>query len=364
MRVSYTAPRGEPPRLCYTNALVITVGVTCLAVALGMGQPEATPNSVRVSWAAPPSCPRQAVFEADIERLAGGALRVEPDGAGAVEVVISEQAGHYSLGLRLELGRQVQARTLSAPSCETLVRAAGLIAAVAVAPLAANEAVAAVETEPEVVASVVVEPIQAPATVTELEALRPVASDAIPPERIAEPRSRTPAPSRVLMSAHVGLGLGLVPNAALGIGGALGWQRGRFSLFAGAEHWFARTAPVDGGNVRVTASGGGLSGCWSPLAGAVEVPFCADVVVLALRGTGRGRGVVSRTPTEVWAGVGPRMGVRWWPWERVGVDAHASGRVALRRPGFHLARGSEEVVAFESPSLALAAVVGAIVRLP
>lgn len=349
--------------MCYTDALVSMIGAACLAGALLMGQPETTANSVRVSWAAPASCPRQAVFEADIERLAAGALSVELEGAGVVDVVISEQAGVYSLAMRLEVGGQVQARTLSAANCDTLVRAAGLIAAVAVAPLAANEAVST-EADADVEAPIVEEPVRAPVTVADVEVVSPVASDPGPPERIVEPRSRPSSPSRVLMSAHVGVGLGLVPSAALGIGGELGWQRGRFSLSLGGEHWFARTAPVDGGNVLVTVSGGGLSGCWSPLTGPVEVPLCTDVVVLALRGTGRGPGVVSRTPTEVWAGVGPRIGVRWWPWKRVGVDAHASGRLALRKPGFHLARGSETVVAFQSPSLALAAVVGAIVRLP
>ena len=171
-------------------------------------------------------------------------------------------------------------------------------------------------------------------------------------EPIRRPEQRA-AVSHFVVRAFAGLGLGLVPRAGFGLGGSIGWQRKRLTLLASGEHWFARTASVPGGGVSISASGGGVSACLSVLQGTVEIPVCGEAAVLAVRGIGEGRGVVPQPQTEAWIGVGPGAGLIWWPWERFGLSAHASGRVGARLPAFHLRRGDEAVdVLSQSPDCA------------
>jgi RNA polymerase sigma-70 factor (ECF subfamily) len=103
-----------------------------LAVAKGPG------NTFELHWEAPPNCPTQGDVRAEVQRLLGD---VETPATGKVDAAahVGITPGGFELRLTLQQNHEVRERTLQAPTCQELGRAAALVLALAVNPALQQE---------------------------------------------------------------------------------------------------------------------------------------------------------------------------------------------------------------------------------
>lgn len=350
-----------------------------LAVGLALA-PRAPPDPIalplRIDWSVPPDCPDVDQIRADVERLTQ--QPVAPVSAATHELRgrITNDADGYHLELALEFPGRVIQRQLDAESCQTLSRAAGLIVAVAIAPLRATRSISMSESPASATPSAPMPPI--PSLPAEsLPPSSPSSSDVDPLVRSRNssfsPRPAPDTPRRrlhhgVAFGVAAGAGLGWVPGLAGGVQGSAAWHFGANHLELLGAHWFARVAPVtafvpENTGVRISASGGGLRLCRSPSASPLQFPLCLGAHALALSGSGRGPGLDSTDVVDLWLGVGPAVGMVWRPVARFALRVQFDALLAARRPGFHLIRGSDRVEAFRSPPISLGIMLGPQVRL-
>jgi hypothetical protein len=110
------------------------IATACAAAALVVGLParaaRAGPGLLDVSYSAPDPCPSQAVLDAELARLLGPAL--DRGGPLSVRAVVAQaKDGRFRLELELAHDGTKSTRKLDSKSCDTLVRAAALVIALA-----------------------------------------------------------------------------------------------------------------------------------------------------------------------------------------------------------------------------------------
>ena len=332
----------------------------------GRDAPAPDAVAMRLEWSAPSRCPNAETVRTDVESLARRTIVVDPEATDVLRGQITADGTGHHLVLVVDMGGTVTRRELDAERCETLGRAAGLVAAVAVAPVSTAQSVLGTDIPPpSIPGPTTSSPLTATAT-DDPPARSSAARRGPGPATDADVRrTRQPLDHALTLGAAVGLSLGLVPRTAAGVQGAVGWQFGPGRLEAFGGHWFGRTAVVDAdAGVAVRGSGAGLRLCAAWSRGAVAVPVCVGALALALVATGRGPAVSAASVRALWLGVGPGVGVEWRLRPRLGVRGQLDLAVAARRPGFHLQQGAEARAAFRSPPLSLTLVVGPYFRLP
>lgn len=318
------------------------------------------PGEAWLRWDGPPQCPDAARGAEELRRFLGERVPEVP-----VRVQLRAGAGGYE-GTVAVGGAS---RTLQASDCETLGRAAALIVAVSVDPVAAaavvlaeREAEAAEldETEPLAVPELD-EPVQGGAT--------PLATERGTPERPAERsrtgRTRRPVASSAdalpraepaeIASSHAigvsgGIGRAIVPalTAAIRLGHA--FDRGAFRLRTDVTYAPPRVltyaaAPDVGGRFQSVAVG--VRACFAPGTARVTAPLCAGLEGAAVLGRGVGIGD-ARSPVGVWAGGLGSAGVVVRVHPRLALTADAELALGLRRPAFHV--GSRETLFRATPA--------------
>ncbi|MEM9461100.1 MAG: hypothetical protein AAGF11_43450 [Myxococcota bacterium] len=327
---------------------------------LGVAPPAevSSPTEVDLEWRAPAGCP-------DVERMKvmlAAALGSEGDSL-RVAVEVTGTAGEtFRAEVLLQGPWGDSARQLQSPTCETLADAVVLLAVVSVQQ-GESEVLVVPEPEPES------EPDPEPGgaaleATTDRVAVRedeggsaepaarmrvddakastddPSASGWVPSRAAdAEPSTEASSTWEGLTRLAIRAGGGILPrsdlSAALAVGLSRRWWRAEL-LGAG---WLPRDEPIAAdAAVRIHLVTGALRGCGQlrprPWLGVLP---CADLEVGAMRGQGRGAGlVVGRVSWQVWVSVAltPALAFRVHP--RVSVFASGSLVVPLRRPGFQL----------------------------
>ena len=304
-----------------------------------VGAPVArAPLTTAVVWSAPASCPVQATVEASIAELAG---RVPLTDEIRVQAQVEQRTDDWELRLTTTTGgtQTTREQVLHADSCESLADATALLVAVLMDPIATA---GTLSRRP----APLVRPRQ-PAPVARVER-RPA----------PEPAAAPPIKPKWALGVQLGVG-GEYQAVPRGTGGArFGFlvHRPGFELRIMGSYWLPRRTSSDGQPGAVVQLGtAGLSPCWVPTVGRIQLPVCAGLEAGGIRGDGievdRARG-----PTIAWlaATVGP--GIRWWVRPRVALVAGLEGYGALLRP--QLTLGDDSRVLHEPSTLGFRGLLG------
>lgn len=322
-----------------------------LRAALAAVAPEVPPppGEPRLEWVAPPQCPDETRGAEHLTRFLGGRELPAP---ARVELAPSP------MGLVATVTVDGATRTLHAVDCETLARAAALVVAVSLDPIATAAMVLEDDRgELERPASGSAQG-RAPAqlsTSSVATAREPSgAQGAAANETIAPPPARRRGWDRADMppradagfaggnrhwlAASGGIGLAIIPPLTGAV--RLGYAFERSLLRVQAEITYAAPRPVTyvaeptvGGRFQTVALG--ARACFAPAAGRVAVPLCGGVEGGPI--FGRGIGVSNmQSPVGAWVGglAGAAAVVRVHA--RLALVAGAELLVALSRPAFHV----------------------------
>lgn len=316
------------------------------AWTLGLAAPS-------VQWSAPESCPDEATAAATI------AAGLESESESALDVVtrVTESEDGYLAQVRVSSKDGETTRTLSSPSCATLVDAVALIAVAAQGdgPVQVQDPQSDAN-DPDPASGTIIDPAAAPVvdtlpakTETELTAAQDgEQSDARPLARSRpDPVVRPPRPAARPVSPHVRafgrLGWGVTPLVDGGGGLAVGlsWSRLRGEVFAeGLAPTVIIADPANAISIDVWAWSAGVRGCgivWASSHDRLALPLCAAASIGQMIGQGQGEALQgSSTHRDVWAAVraGPGVVVRLF--RGLSLVADIEALVPLRRPGFEV----------------------------
>lgn len=334
------------------SVMAITGLAFVLAHAFGFGEPAtAQPASVALEWTAPTGCADAATASEDLERLTGGAV-VVGESLDRLRATITTSAGGYTLALDIDVAGTREQRTLESIDCGTLARAATLMMAVAVAPVATTRVIDE-PPPPEI------EP--PPDVVTEPVAVVPARTI----EPAPRPRARARAKDRAVIGAWVGPSLGTNPRPTAIVGADLGWRRGAIGVQVSGWHAFALERSIESGiGVRASTTGGGARLVYAVPAGPVELPIGVGIELGELRGGGTGSRVQSKTTRSLWAAAVIGVGLAWPARGRFALGVRADTLIAVRAPGIHLDTAGDPRTVFVAPRVGLRALAGPIFRLP
>lgn len=322
--------------------------------------PGASDVAVDLHWRAPSDCSDRAQVSARLQAALGSKA-----GELTIRVQVEGEAEGYRAQVQLRGPAGDVLRSLSSPTCETLVDAVVLLAEVSVGEAEVPEPVP----EPEAVPSRSPEAVPAIASEGEPGAAdpevlptergdEPVEPEPVEPEPVPDPPPRSPSerssssPLRGVARLAARAGGGVMPqvdlSAALSVGVARRWWRVEF---VGAG-WLPREQPAaPDATVRIDLVSGELRGCGviSPR-GWLGVLPCVGLDAGAMRGRGQGSGLAEgRTSWQPWVAIAltPAATLRLHP--RVGLWVGGSLVVPLRRPGFSLQGQADE--AYRVPPL-------------
>jgi len=300
------------------------------------------PGALELSWEAPPECADRAELLGKIEPLAlaaSGQTAIVAEG----RIVTRDDGSGYMLNLAVDDGKRLDRLHLEHADCEALARAASLVVAVAMDPVAVASALEPVVAEPR--ETVIPPPPLEPWGGAEPEP-RPSPRTSAPPAGVVHAAARESI--GLALRPEVSVGTGILPGVAgAGLGLALVFtgpatQRrptgGRWRAEVGAAYWFPRTAEVEdtasGGDVWLAS--GVVRGCFVAGRSRVRFPLCGAVEVGALGASGFGPGLDVSSGADTWVGAPISGSVVWAATEVLGLYAGVGAVVALRRPGFHL----------------------------
>jgi hypothetical protein len=276
-------------------------------------------------WLAPPECPDAAELRAQIDAhgvtLDGVELRGEITGAASTG---------YRLALEVVHGEIRESRSIDARGCASLVRAAALVVALGVDPVALVERRAApIEPVPRP------EPVAAPPS-----RARPRLDAPLP----ASPRPSSRSPWQGWLSLGGGVERGALPGITGGVAAALVARRRGLRLELGGAWLGPRTAGIDVGAVRVQLGVVTVRGCPELVLPRASVPLCLGVELGAMRGDGRDA-PAARTVHALWVAPTASAGVRLGR-GAFGVLARAEVAVAAARPALELRDPGEPLAVF------------------
>jgi hypothetical protein len=258
--------------------------------------------SVRLTWHAPPACPKRTHLEQRIAQHLGRDLdqSVEKPALEISGIVSAppEHADPWLLELVITRGDTTGSRKLEADTCAELVDAAAFISAVAIDPTVATS-----EPEPE--------PRPEPKPQPEPE---PQPQPKPEPTRAEQPTAPQASGPRGALALSGGVGFGALPRIfpAVDLRGALLVKRARIEL--GLQHGFATQTPIIddvGGRFWVLVAT--VGGCFVPRVKRVEFPVCGGGRIGALRGVGIGDRVSPQAQSSVWGGADLQAGLNWVP---------------------------------------------------
>jgi hypothetical protein len=285
------------------SAFVVAMATSATATG------EPTREVVELRYEAPAACPQRDAFAiAVLDRAPGASLVTDPAPARRVFAIsiAGDATGTGYLGTLAVTGSAT--RSLSAPSCDEVVSALALIAALAIDP----EATAPPPPTPQ-----------------------PAVSIGDTPPRPPPP----PAPGRDgwQIVAIGGATVDVTPGA-MPIAGVEGRRSRRGLGHVGAGVLAGRDAEqLDVGTARFTWVVGRLSACWvwrQAASGAIESDLCG----YAIGGTLAARGediVGAQGATRAWFAAGADIGVRWSPIARTFVELRGGVTIPLVRDLFY-----------------------------
>ncbi len=283
--------------------LVVGVASVVVAAPRAMADPEAP---VRLTYAAPASCPDAATFEAAVRQRAPRATIT----ATAPRVfAIAITTGDAGFTGTLSTGDAGATRALAASRCDDLIAALALVTALAIDPSVALGA-------PDPPAPAPPPPAPPP----------PVPPPPVPPPA---PRPRWSGWGAATLAIAHGVAPDPLPTAGLearlarvGLGHvALGAAAGR------------QTVTTAAGRATFTWVIARASGCWTAIDRAIALDACGHAEVGALGA--RGLDIVrAREVTRTWLAVGAHAALRWSPGAWLFVEAQAGASLPIVRDRF------------------------------
>jgi hypothetical protein len=311
-----------------------------------------------VEWDAPTSCPDRTAFIDELTRL-GGPQALRSDGAAA-SVTLHERDDRFELALVIT-GAVTEHRELVGDDCRTLVRAAALIVAVALAPI--DTAIRIGDRTP---APMVKRPTQPPRAPDPPPSIPPTAAAARTPDTVQPPRAD--APRRALgfvASVTGGPAFGLTPGLSGALAGEIGLSVARLRVMLVGRHVFARRDGIATGvGVRAQTSGAGIHVLWAVHDRGIALELGGGLDAGATSGAGDGSAVIAKQVTAPWLAIVARAGAAWPPQGRVAITVRTEAAVSVLRPSIGLRddRGLREV--FSVAPVSLHVLAGALIRLP
>jgi hypothetical protein len=289
-------------------------------------------EAIDLDWSAPAGCPQADDVRAQIDlHLAReafsdtlGAVSVE----GSIEPSIESSGDGWILHVRTELPSGRVQRDVTAGDCRELGQAAGLIIAVMLDPLRANER-RRLDVEPA--------PAPAPAPVPEpapvLGPPTPTEASATDPDPPAPTMSRARRAFDLRAAGVLELGTFDTVRGGAWLGAGIVGRRFRVDL---ALHWLAprRLRPfAEAPDAGVTLQQGGATvrGCVIPTQGPLALAACLGVDAGFVRGRGIGL-TTAQTTAAPWVALDLGPELQWISRRRIGVWAATDAVVNFVRP--------------------------------
>jgi hypothetical protein len=285
----------------------------------GAETPEAA-APVRLSWTAPAECPDGATVLGWVDALA------PVEGTAEATGVIDRDGSEWVLALEI-VGEAKVSRTLRAPDCMVLGRAAAVVIAVSLDPVAVAQSTAVTTA----IAADVSEPIATEPIVAE-----PRASPITP--RVSPPRPIDRPALAVEYGASIGVGVEglLLPSVGPGFAIAPFVGTRRIHVEAAVQYWTPRTTESNGEvRARLQMVTAGIRACPLIERGRVRFPLCAGIDAGGVLARADGDELRNASPaTEPWAGVVLAPGVRVAVAPRVSLGVALEGVISLYMPRF------------------------------
>jgi hypothetical protein len=267
------------------RALFCTALAGALAsLALFAGSAHGQPLQATVDWRAPAACPSQDEFGASVRSYLGGP-DLEREAELELTIRVTKKGAKWRLNLRTTLPEADGERTLEATNCKDLLETAALIVALTIDPDAGAE--------PDLDSGPV----------------RQVSDDELPvtPEigggtSVVRPVARPPPfglPFFLGFRLSFGGDVGLLPNAAPGVSGALVGSSGRWRVELGVMYWAEQSQLVDGlpeAGGDLFFVGGSSQACFDVVQRTLRLATCAGLELGALHG--RGTGIADPEPRD------------------------------------------------------------------
>lgn len=295
--------------------------VAVAAVLSGAETPQAPP--VRLSWTAPAECP-------DGETVLGWVEALAPiEGTAEATGVIDRDGSDFVLALEIA-GEAKVSRTLRAPDCMVVGRAAAVVIAVSLDPIAVAQSTA-------VTTAIAQDVPEAPAIE---DAPIPEAPVRTVPPRVSAPRPIERPALAVEYGASIGVGVEglLLPSVGPGFAIAPFVGTRRIHVEAAVQYWTPRTtsgSTTMDVRARVQMVSAGVRACPLIERGRVRIPLCAGIDVGGVIARAEGGGVRSAGPAaDPWAGVVLAPGVRVAVAPRVSLGVALEGVISLYMPLF------------------------------
>jgi hypothetical protein len=293
---------------------------TAVALTLGALTPQEAraeaPHgaSLWAAWEAPPECPQEAAFVAQIESFLGTPLNARGDRQlEIVGRVRTEEARGFVVKLRVHASRRTQERELAHRDCSELTEAAALIVALAIDPQVVVQKPIPKPALPPATEAAVTPPSRETAVVRAepAAAIPRRAAPATAASSVATPPVAEPATLRYSLSALGLFGTGVLPDvgAGTGIHATLGPRR--FRMAAEGAYWLSRFRALEGragAGVELGTWSVALRGCGIPVTGDVTLSLCVGPVVGDMYGTGSGLSN-PRTVHDHWSAVSAETSV-------------------------------------------------------
>lgn len=316
---------------------------TVWAVALVMlvQDAAANPGEVRepridISWTAPEGCPGRDEFAA----LLTAAMATQPAEEIRIEARITRAGGEYFIVLRVRMAQAAGERSLRAARCDELARAAALIVALAVEPVADAPAArddvadrAVVDRRGGRTRHETVDDREIPPHIV-LRGMQPLTPEPVP----SRPRTSLGLPFEITGRIMLGGDSGLLPELAPGVHAVLavappGWRLEVSGSYVFEQRAAAAGDPETGGEISLGSLG--VRGCAELLQGRALAFLCTGGEMGTFRSAGYGN-TMSRDGSQLHAAVlgGAAVAIRISEPLYLRVDAHAA--VPLVRPRFSI----------------------------
>jgi len=326
------------------------LAVLLSVVATSRARAEPAEEAIRFQYQAPPECPDQANFEAQVRARTQRGRRAEPlELARTFTLELVPDGEGFSGNIEfLDEGGSKVSRRVRGEQCEAVVSSMALITALALdSTLRSDE-----ELPPEESAPVRAEPATPP----------PVA----PPPLVEVPVPPRARVARLLQSARLGFSGGYASGISAPRVGVLG----QVDLRPGVAlrllaHYGWRTFDVDEGRrAKLREQGMEASICpwrWST-AGLVIAP-CGQVElgILQVAGVREGKLTSAGDDTILWASVGAELRLAWEPQAPFWLEMRGVGEVPLRS-GYRFTFSQPDADAYKVPVIAGAVDLAAGVR--
>lgn len=260
---------------------VVTVGLLHGASA----QADEVSKRLSFRWNAPNDCPDDARALAAVVGFLGQPLSEAREQALAVSVDVAAGIDNFSAKLLFVSSQGTQERVLEHPSCDKLMEAAALLAALAIDPERVRARQAAAEAEQGAPAVAAPAPVPPPQNTPEPAPSQQACPPSLPPRQ---------PPAKPAWRAGFGMaglaGAGVLPGLRPGLATELGARFDGFHARLVARYWFPGSADIQDGplSIELTLATLGLHACAVPLEKDWSILTCFGANLGDMSGSGQG----------------------------------------------------------------------------